>query len=348
MFVANGHKLQALHQACGEPTGHRVCPHCHSQLPVQFGKVTSRLIAMIGAKETGKTVYMTVLIHELKNKVGARFNAALSGSDDNTRQRFMVDYERRLYEARQLFDATRSAGTRGGNVAPLVFRFTTERAGILRTTPAHNLLSFFDTAGEDFTSQERVEANARYLANADAIILLLDPLQMPGARRLAPPGTRLPTQGPTSDTPANLLTRVTELLQTKLALKPSVRISKPVAVAFSKIDVLRHALPRSSPLLRPESQSPCFDRADGAEVHEHVRALVHEWEGAQIDQLLHYNYARYRYFGLSALGESPTPDNHVSEAGIRPYRVPDPLLWLLSEFGTIPAGPGSSNGRPRR
>jgi hypothetical protein len=313
---------------------------------VQFGKVTSRLIAMIGARETGKTVYMTVLIHELTNKVGARFNAALSGSDDYTRQRFVADYERRLYQDGQLFETTKSAGTRGGNVAPLVFRFTTERSGLLGSRPAHNLLSFFDTAGEDLTSQDRVEANARYLANADAIIMLLDPLQMPGARRLAAPGARLPTQGPTSDTPANLLTRVTELLQMKLGLGPSARITKPVAVAFSKIDVLRHALPPWSPLLRPELQAPRFDREDAAEVHEHIRALLHDWEGAQIDQLLRFNYARYRYFGLSALGESPTAGNLVSEAGIRPYRVPDPLLWLLSEFGTIPAGP-APNGQSR-
>lgn len=345
VFAANGRKLQARHGDCKEPTGHRVCPHCHSQLPVQFGKVTSRLIAMVGARETGKTVYMTVLIHELTNKVGARFNAALSGSDDYTRQRFVADYERRLYQDGQLFEATRSAGTRGGKVTPLVFRFTTERSGLLGTRPAHNLLSFFDSAGEDLASQDRVEANARYLANADAIILMLDPLQMPGARRLATADARLPALG-TGDTPANLLIRVTELLQMRLGLGPTAQITKPVAVAFSKLDVVRHALPRGSPLLRPEGQSPRFDRADAAEVHEHVRALLHDWEGAQIDQLLRFNYARYRYFGLSALGESPTRDNLVSEAGIRPYRVPDPLLWLLSEFGTIPATP-TPDGRFR-
>ena len=74
-----------------------------------------------------------------------------------------------------------------GAEAPLVFRFT---------TPEHRtLLSFFDTAGENLRSAQSIEQNARYLGAADGVLLLLDPLQMRGARELAAPGTRLPTPG---------------------------------------------------------------------------------------------------------------------------------------------------------
>src|SRR4051794_27342342 len=50
---------------CQDRTWERICQHCHSTLPVHFGTADNRLIALVGAKESGKTVYMTVLLHEL-------------------------------------------------------------------------------------------------------------------------------------------------------------------------------------------------------------------------------------------------------------------------------------------
>jgi GTPase SAR1 family protein len=345
-FPGDGRKLTATCPTCRGPTNYRICPRCHSQLPVHFGKVDSRLIAMIGAKESGKTVYMTVLIHELMHRVGQQFDAAVVGSDDNTRRQFTADYEEKLYRRRELFDTTQSAAATRNRRAPLVFRFTTERTGLRGRRPAHSILSFFDTAGEDLVSEQSVHLNVRYLTSADGIILLLDPLQMRGARRLALPGTE-PAEGgsgagaaagagPGHDPPVNVLSRVTELLRGQLK-RPSDRIQTPIAVAFSKIDTLRHSFPEGSALRRQPSPAPAFDTADSVAVHEHVQALLHRWEGGQLDQILRHGYTRYRYFALSALGESPTSDRRVSELGIQPYRVQDPFLWLLSELGTIPA-----------
>lgn len=333
--LKNALKAKATCPRCGGQTTYRLCPACHSQLPVHFGKVKSRLIAMVGAKGTGKSVYMTVLIHELMHQIGTRFNLSVVGCDDTTRTRFAQSRES-LYQAGKLPDATPSARTTVV-VAPWVFRLTAARNGFGRQVSEHNLFSFFDTAGEDFNSSESVELNTRYLASADGIILLLDPLLMPGARRLAAPGTRLPLEGPTVEQPENILSRVTDLLLANQGGLPSSRIKKPIAVAFSKLDALWHTFPDASPLRSPPSMAGEFDTEDSLAVHAHIQALLHDWEGAQIDQIVQNNYARYRYFGTSSIGETPTADNQVPERGIRPYRVPDPFLWLLSEFGTVPA-----------
>src|SRR6266536_3490064 len=110
----------------------------------------------------------------------------------------------------------------------------------------------------------------------------------------------------------------------------------------------QHALswrfPPGSPLRQPEPGAPKFDTQDSRDVHDYVLALLRDWDGMQIHQVVHHNYRRYRYFGLSALGESPTDKRLVSDRGIRPYRVADPLLWLLSEFGTVPRSkPGNGH-----
>ncbi|MBO1419066.1 hypothetical protein [Streptomyces sp. FH025] len=331
---------------CEAMSAFRICPVCHSTLPAQFGMVDNRLIAMVGAKASGKTVYMTVLLHELMNRVGAGGGFALMAADDATMTRFGSDYRDQLYRDGRLFHGTRTAVANANRVDPLVFRFGLERRRLLGSRPEHTLLSFFDTAGEDFNSQESVQLNTRYLANADGVILILDPLQLPGARPHARPGTVLPdTEG--EDSPINVLSRVTSMLLPHRAgagpaarLLPgrrgSGRISTPIAVVFAKLDAVWDGLAAGSPLRAHPPGGDRFHTEDSLNVHEEVRHLLREWRGGAIDQILDTNYERYRYFGLSALGNGPTADSRVAATGIQPYRVTDPLLWLLSEFGSVP------------
>jgi hypothetical protein len=339
VFAADGKSSVAECPKCGKESTTRICPVCHTTLPVHFGRVSSRLIALVGAKETGKTVFMTVLVHELMNRIGSRFDAAMSGADDSTRERFSSSYEGPLYRERRLLGATTTAASSGRD--PLVFRFTTEERRLIGAAwPRHTLLSFFDTAGEDLTSKRSVEENVRYLSAADGIVLLLDPLQMRGARNLAKPGTRMPAAGAAVDEPANVLERITDLVMA-VDGGPKKKISKPLAIAFTKLDTLNHDLKETSPLRRPAPLSPFFDETDSEEVHAEILRLLTRWDGARIDQIASKHYQRYRYFGLSSLGDTPTQDNKVSQRGIQPYRVADPFLWELGGFGAIKVKKGS-------
>jgi GTPase SAR1 family protein len=340
LSAAGGRRTSACCPRCRGESTQRICPHCHSALPVHFGKVDSHLVALIGAKGTGKTVYMTVLLHELMNSVGRRFDAAVVGSDDHTRSEFSRKYEEMLYRQSVLPGTTRPGQAEIRR--PLVFKVTLGRSGRLGgRRQRHTITSFFDTAGEDLISKASVDLNVRYLRGADGIILLLDPLQMRGARAAARPGTRLPVPDDKTDNPVNVLTRVTEVLYEAHGRGPNRRLSVPVAVAFSKIDALQHAFSADSPLLRePPEDQPVFDQADSLAVHHHVQALLHEWDGIQIDQIMDKNFLSFRYFGLSSLGGSPTTDNRVDPRGIHPYRVADPFLWLQSRLNALPSTKG--------
>jgi hypothetical protein len=333
--VLAGNTNTAICPDCGGVSTYRVCPVCHSQLPAQFGMVGSRMIGMAGAKDSGKTVYMTVLLHELRNKIGAQFGAALMGADDETLRRFVSEYEDELYDRGHLLAATQRAMANDGRVDPLVFRFTAAPGGRRGAKPQQSLMSFFDTAGEDFESQESVDVNTRYLTCADGILLLLDPLQMKGARDLAGPGTPLPGTGPLYQSPETILTRVTERLL-KQNRGGKGRIDKPIAVVFTKLDALWHTFGDGSPLRATPPRTGMFDDGDSRDVHEEMRHQLRNWEGSQIDLILQNHYPRHRFFGVSALGRPPTAANDVASSGIQPYRVADPLLWLLSEFGAVP------------
>jgi len=260
------------------------------------------------------------------------------GSDEETRKSFERDYDDRLYQQHALPETTRPVAAPSTR-QPLVFRMTMRRKRLFsQRCERQTILSFFDTAGEDLSSEESVELNVRYLSSAHAIILLLDPLQMAGARSQALENAILPVAGASSDRPLNVLSRVTDLLRSSLTSHPSQRIQTPIAVAFSKLDSLAHTFPRDSPLTRRPEPRPEFDTQDSLAVHHQVQALLDDWDGPQIDQLMRHHYARYRYFGISALRDLPLDAATVSQ--IRPHRVHDPFLWLLSEFGTIPATRG--------
>ena len=336
VFPGDGRKLRAVCPECGEETPRRVCPHCHSRLPLRYGKVDSRLIAMIGASQSGKTVFMTVLIHELMHRLGGILDAACLGSDDETLRSFN-EYDHGLYDQHELPGTTEPV-TAPSQRQPLVFRLAmTRRTRLGPPREQHTIMSFFDTAGEDLTSRASIELNVRYLANSHAIIMLLDPLQMPGARSQALSGAILPEPGARFDTAVNVLGRVTELLG---AAPDGARsgIRKPVAVVLSKLDALEHTLSAGSPLTQLPSARPEFDERDSMAVHRQAQALLGEWDGPQIDRHMRHFFARYRYFGVSALGCLPT--DPVTVGAVRPYRVHDPFLWLLSEFGAIPVNRG--------
>lgn len=342
-FAGNGRKSTVVHEPCGADTHYRLCPHCHSQLPVLFGQTESRLIALVGARNSGKTTYMTVLLHELLHDVGGRLNAAVLGADEHTRSTFEQDYEKRLYRNGELAGATRTAAAQLRR--PLVFGMTVGSGNGRRIR--RTILSFFDTAGEDLSSQSTVDQNVRYLASADGIILLLDPLQLPGARALVDPGAVLPKENAAADSPYNVLSRIIDLLQSG-AGRPG-KLDKPIAVAFSKMDALQGSLPDNSPLRRRPPTEPGLDEADSLEVHRHIRALLHDWSGHNLDDSLSSNFARYRLFGLSGLGDSPRiGDDGESQQvdGVpRPWRVEDPLLWLLGEFQVVPKIGKPDSGR---
>ncbi|MBU2668233.1 zinc ribbon domain-containing protein [Actinoplanes bogorensis] len=316
---------------CGGTSRVRVCPNCHTPLSSNFGATASPLIAMVGAKGTGKSVYLTVLAHELLNGLRRRFGAdvRMTGAVKEP----IRDYVGSVYADQALMAQT--AAATNGRMPPTVFEWRQEqsRLGNLLTRYRTTFLSFYDTAGEDLNSDDRTR-DLTYLNSADALILLLDPFMIPEARNQI----RLPKEAVRSEQPTmQVLDRVTEKLRREQGVRSSGRIKIPVAVAFAKIDAFFDVLGPDHPLMRAPSAAGPYDETAGQATHEQVKALLHEWGADDIDTHLDYNYANYRYFPVSALGAPPDySSGAVDRNGVHPFRVSEPLLWLLSKFDVIP------------
>ena len=136
--------------------------------------------------------------------------------------------------------------------------------------------------------------------------------------------------------PLEIVERVVQLIRGFRGLGPSQKIDTPVALAFSKIDAVRSLIDPGSPIHRAANHDGYFDLNDAEELSESMRAHVAKWVGPGFDAAIRHNFKNPWYFGLSALGASPDPQGRLP-AGATPFRVEDPLLWILRQRGIIPA-----------
>ena len=321
---------------CHGMSGIRVCPVCHTPLSANFGDSASPLIAMVGAKGTGKTVYLTVLAHELRSNLRKRFAAdvRLTGDqqgDEDSPKQWLDQNVNEVFTKRQLFPMT--APATNGRRKPLVFEWRQEYRRLRLSRLRTSYLSFYDTAGEDLGAQQTAH-DLVYVGAADALILLLDPFMLPQARnRLHLPKSAITSEEATID----VLGRVTEMLRSSHGISGRRRIQVPISVAFAKMDAFDAVLDDDHPLLRLPSATDRYDEGAGQETHEHIRALLEDFGAGDVDAHLRLNYQTYRYFAVSALGSPPNYDTReVDRNGVHPFRVDEPLVWLLSRFGVVP------------
>lgn len=315
---------------CGVSTGIRACPVCHTPLPANYMDARTPLLGLVGGKNAGKTVYTTVLVHEIRNNLRRRFEADIDIAGEQAgaaSARWFDQYHDELFDRGSLFESTPSAA--GGIRTPVVIKWRQQRRSLVgghRTS----VLSFFDSAGEDLTTQELVN-NQAYLGATGGLIVLLDPFQLPRARdHVAAPDER------DAEPPLNVLSRITEMLRNTGGLRDGSRIRTPVAVVFSKIDAFFGMFPADHPLRQEPETGPHYDEASGDDTHEHVRALLDKLGADDVDAHLRAHYRTFRYFAVSSLGAEPEYERkRVDSGGVRPFRVEEPLLWLLARFGIV-------------
>jgi len=309
-----------------------VCPHCHNELPSQFGTTDSYTIALIGAKEAGKSHFVAVLIHELTNRVGQSFNASLNALDEQTIQRYRQDFRRYVYEKREVIPATLSARALINVRYPLVYRFSLEKRKTLFNGLSVSTLVFFDTAGEDLTHLDLMSTETKYLANSDGIIFLLDPLQIPAVRDQINRSVALPSE---NTEPQEIIGRVAQLIRKSHKSGQNSKIKTPIALAFSKVDAMRDLFDPASPVRHAANHDGYFNTTEAEQVNDSMRAHVAEWVGPGLDLFLQHNFETFSYFGVSALGSPPDSQGRLP-MGVAPFRVEDPLLWILYKLKIVP------------
>jgi hypothetical protein len=139
-----GRRWEPARPTCASCQGpcQEVCPRCHHALLEGWRQAHSTCIAMNGARATGKSLFIAVLIKQLDQLMGL-LNTTVEFANEHTRDTYTRIYEQPLYEARGLMPPTPSANTDNSYQRdPLIFSL-----GVFRGS--RRFLVVRDVAGED-------------------------------------------------------------------------------------------------------------------------------------------------------------------------------------------------------
>jgi hypothetical protein len=310
---------------CGHESVIRLCPHCHQALPSSAGTLEDRVIAIVGAADAGKSHYIAALVDRLQ-KVSSGLGFTVTPANELTERRYRRDFSRHL-ERRRTIPPTESGSSRDAQVRlPLVYKLQPRGSGG-EARGVH--LVFFDMAGEDTGSVERLNLVSRYLFAASGILLLVDPLQLAGVRSQVDPAQLQ------EHTPAvrGLLGRCADVVHG--GQRRGGRSRVPLAVGITKLDAIE-------PLLGPWSTLRSHPRTDGGvdladiyNVDAELRAQLEEWGESWLVNDADGAFERARFFALSSLGGAPVDGALLHEP--LPRRVESPVLWILQQSGLVAA-----------
>ena len=298
------------------------CNVVNKEIPADFLNGQSFSVALLGAKASGKSNYIGVLINEIRKKMSSSFNCTLSlAASEESREYYDDHYYKPLFKNGRVVDATSQ-----DDIPPLIFplRFMDSKNRITKVAA----LSFYDTAGENLDSTDQMLITNQYISNANGIILLLDPLQVPAIREKLEGKIPLPAQN--TDV-VEVLSRIVQNIRDVKNIKGTIKT--PLALVFTKLDALEQFdVLKEDSCLREESEHlkrGLFVRTDFESVNIEMQDLLENWLDAELVQQMK-NFEKYAFFGISSLGGVPNGTKLANEA-IKPKRVLDPLLWLLAE-----------------
>ena len=318
---------------CKRPVYVRVCPTCHNKIPAGVEEDGNKIFVILGPKGVGKSHYIAVLINQLKNAISTEFNGVLNAADDNTTIKYRDTYYHRLFEEKRKLQPTLSFGSSDDSREPLIFYLRILNG----EKPLVYTFAFFDTAGEDLVSTNRMMSlnlNA-FISMAAGIVYLVDPLQVKYINQRIHVDNK-PEIGPSA---TDVLNNICQIIRNNKKIKNKDSIDIPIAVSLTKSDVLFKApeneeenkvlIGLNSSLHIPREYGK-YDEENFEQINAELEEYVKRTIGPEFLQLVR-SFKDHSIFAVSALGCNPT--GSTLPRGVSPMRVEDPFLWLLNKEG---------------
>jgi len=313
------------------------CPSCGTAIPATILDTENLPFSIIGVAGSGKSAYITVMLHELKRSAGLKLS--LSHLDRNTLTHQNTNYKS-LYEERVPVPATA-----GGDPMPQVWsiRNLTKKSSLNNRVPTYSF-TIFDGAGEHTQMIDVDSAVARYMNMSEAIIFVLDPLTISSVRNdgLVDENVMNKSLGGGGGEISFAEDVVNDIANYIRAMNPkkyviTATIDIPVAVVMTKFDtVWNHPSFGENALVKNPSLTIIDDKIKSEEIDE-VHSEVEDWleaiEERGLLMSLKANFPNHKFFGISSYGQPPKDDGTLNKP--TPHRVLDPILWLFKNKNFI-------------
>lgn len=340
--------------SCGDTAADYVCPHCHNSLPADLVKYGADVIPVIGGPCSGKTNYTVALISQLENE-GWRLNLTatfqdlygsnvIEGADPLSGYKSMRE---RLFEDKQCLDQTRPH-QHGVITPPWFVKIDTNGKKNKRPT----FLIFYDIAGEHFKDASGMRTQARQLRYAAGAIVIFDARGLKNIQQVRKRRGVEERQAVYS-----IEETVKQLLQA--TDNDNVLSDAPIAFTFSKADLIEQYRLDLSPedeiggtvdlkqnslflqscynyrnLVRQSDFQLFLQECDSID-RGFKDGMARLGMNSVIAKKKQWKEENIHYFAVSALGQEPNDTQTIEAEEIVPYRVLDPLVWILHRLGKL-------------
>lgn len=328
----------------GMPAPDIACPHCRKKLPPNYLELDQKIFSIVGAPSSGKSYYLSVLIHELQDSLYRNFGIIFKDLDPSGNM-LLTQMKNRLFSASKPEDAILAKTALEGAMYERYPRF-----GKMVALPKPMTYSlshdgcedtsviFYDNAGEHFEPGLDIEESpgAMHVASSAAIFFLFDPASNRNFKRALTgyPDPQL-TIGGRLDQQDTILSEMEVRIKRMLGLESSKRVDTPMAFIIGKCDIWQHLL--ESPL-EPVVIDGKLDLKAVDRNSEKLRKFLSGLDSAVVaaSQGISNNV---KFFAVSALGHSPVMIESGECAGkiapipqkLNPINVDIPTIWALSQ-----------------
>lgn len=321
-------RLEQYCAMCGQQL-ERTCTVCHAPMPKDVAESDVICVALAGARATGKSVsigVMRMFLERLVEELGSSldYEEKYSETDEN------AEYLKQMLTGRA-YSATPPSKARS-----LLYSMG-------QLNGRRRYLALRDIAGEDLEKDSQL--NLSFLGRADLVIFLFDPLAIQSIRDALE--SLLPQQGESGGEPQRVLQTVLRHIGTGRphlaiclakvdALQALAQQDSPISPVFANPGA---AMTRESPTRRANGQVG-YDEETAQVLSEEVRSTLMLLNGTVIVNMIENPATKvvlpHRFFATSALGDAANGEL-LPPHGITPFRVLDPLMWILNQKGVIPS-----------
>ncbi len=343
----------------------RACPRCHLQIPDNMLSSRAKFISIAGAPRSGKTYFLTIMLHELKKSLSQQFNYTL-GYLDSHEKRMAVDYEERLFSVADMtqpvmLPKTETAGDHLYNMVnlddvdvqlPKPFMLSLLKTGTSSNSATESIV-LYDNAGESFrldAEDSGKQRSTQHLSESDAVLFTYDPMLEPQTRiRLsefsADPQLNV---NASSARQVDYLEEVVHRMRRHRDVPNNQPMNVALAVCVQKYDVWKPLVDfhrqGGQPIIdstsieyRVKHGVAGLDLTEINVISAIIRSMLKD-TSPQFVAMAEAHFRHVRYFPVSALGHSPSEHDgflKIRPIDIQPFRADHPFLWLMRRWDMI-------------
>ena len=343
---------QALDE-CGIPCTEIACPHCRRTLAPGFFDEPHKIFSIVGAPQSGKSYYLTVLIKLLQTTLFRDFGVVFRDADPSGNAP-INEMKAHLFSAQNPAQAFLTKTQLEGSMYERLPRYdrmvTLPKPFIYSLSGAESddencSIVFYDIAGEHFQPGQDSTSSpgAQHIASSDAIFFLFDPTINPDFRRSISDSEDPQFKSQVSDQQDIILAETEVRIKKLLGLDRREKVQTPLAIIIGKCDSWIDKI--GSENLKNPIVNGTLDVGAVEANSQLVRNLMEEHCPYVIANAERIS-SDVCYFAASAFGHTPVTfedDKGVSRIGpdpqkINPMYVEIPTLWALSRVrpGLVP------------